>query len=201
MIRSKIVLVLLMGVLVLVGCGGKEEAAEPAAAEPEAMAEPMATEAESASLHAMAALQSKEGFTVSGSLHFEQSADGGPVTIVAEIQGAPAGSRGLHIHEAGDCSSADFKSAGGHFNPAGVAHAGPADAERHSGDLGNIEIGEDGSGTLTLTSDIVTLTAGEPTSIVGLGVILHEGTDDLVSQPTGDAGGRIGCGVIEAVDG
>ena len=101
----------------------------------------------------------------------------------------------------GDCSSADFKSAGGHFNPAGVPHGGPSDAERHSGDLGNIEIGEDGSGTLTLTSDLITLAAGQPTSIVGLAVILHEGTDDLASQPTGAAGGRIGCGIIESVDG
>jgi Cu-Zn family superoxide dismutase len=199
MIREKSGFILLMGVLVLVGCGGKEEAAP----EPEVMEEPAAEPMEmvSAARHAMASLQSKEGFTVSGTLHFEQASDSDPVTIVAEIEGAPGGSHGLHIHETGDCSSADFKSAGGHFNPAAVPHGGPDDAERHSGDLGNIEIGEDGSGSLTLTSDIITLADGQPTSIGGLAVILHEGTDDLVSQPTGAAGGRLGCGIIEGVDG
>ena len=199
MIGYKSGLILLMGVLVLAGCGGTDEAAAPEAAEPEVMEEP--AEMASAGHHAMASLASKEGFTVSGSLHFEQAADSDVVTIVAEIQGAPGGSHGLHLHEIGDCSAADFTSSGGHFNPAEVPHAGPDDAERHSGDLGNIEIGEDGSGSLTLTSDLITLAEGEATSIVGRAVVLHEGTDDLVSQPTGDAGGRIGCGVIEHVDG
>ncbi len=145
---------------------------------------------------ASATLQSREGFTVGGTVRFEQMAGGGPVTITASIQGAPAGSRGLHIHEVGDCSAEDFTSAGGHFNPAGVPHGGPMDSERHAGDLGNIEIGEGGSGTLEQTSDLITLAEGETTSILGRGVILHEGTDDLVSQPTGAAGGRIACGVI-----
>jgi Cu-Zn family superoxide dismutase len=191
MIRQKSAFIVLIGVLVLVGCGGKEEAAP----EPEVMEEPAAEPMEMASAghHAMASLQSN--------IHFEQASDTGSVTIVAEVQGAPGGSHGLHIHETGDCSSADFKSAGGHFNPAGVPHAGPDDAERHSGDLGNIEVGEDGSGSVTLTSDIITLADGQLTSIGGLAVILHEGTDDLVSQPTGAAGGRIGCGIIEHVDG
>ena len=69
--------------------------------------------------------------------------------------------------------------------------------KKYAGDLGNIEIGEDGSGSLSLTSDRITLVAGEPSSVIGRGVILHEGTDDLVSQPTGDAGGRIACAVIQ----
>ena len=184
-------LLLILGVVVLVGCGGQEAAAPEPAAAPEAAAAPAP-----AMVTASAGLQSREGFTVSGSVDFEQAADGGPVTIIASIQGAPAGSRGLHIHAVGDCSAEDFTSAGGHFNPAEVPHGGPDDAERHSGDLGNIEIGEDGGGTLQLTSDLITLAEGEATSLVGLAVILHEGTDDLESQPTGAAGGRIACGII-----
>ncbi len=192
---QRIGLILILGVAVLIGCGGGEEAREAAAPEPEPMAEDHSMHE---MLTASASLQSREGFSVSGSVAFEQMESDGPVTITASIQGAPVGSRGLHIHEVGDCSAEDFTSAGGHFNPAGVPHGGPADSERHAGDLGNIEIGEDGSGTLELTSDLITLVAGEPTSVLGRGVILHEGTDDLMSQPTGAAGGRIACGVITA---
>ncbi len=186
-------LVLILGLSVLVGCGGQEAAAPEAAPAPEPV-EPAAP----AMVHARADVQSRADHTVTGSVEFHQSADGGTVTVVASIEGAPAGSHGLHIHEVGDCSAEDFTSSGGHFNPAGVPHGGPADSERHSGDLGNIEIGEDGTGSLELTSDIITLADGETTSIGGRAVVLHEGTDDLVSQPTGAAGGRIGCGVIQA---
>ena len=186
----RIFLVSMFGVGLLIGCGGGEEAMAP---EPEAAPEPMEMAAAST---AVAELQSRSEFTVTGSVSFEQSTDGGTVMVMASIQGAPEGSHGLHIHQTGDCSAEDFTSSGGHFNPADVPHGGPQDAERHSGDLGNIEIGEDGSGTLELSSDLITLAADQTTSIVGRAVILHEGTDDLASQPTGAAGGRIACGVI-----
>ncbi len=187
--RLRIGVLLILGTVVLVGCGGQDAAAPSPDPEP---VEKMAPDIQSAS----AELQSREGFTVTGGVGFRQAADGGMVTITASVQGASAGSYGLHIHEIGDCSVEDFTSAGGHFDPAGVPHGGPMDAERHSGDLGNIEVGEDGSGTLHLTSDLITLALDQPTSIVGRAVILHEGADDLASQPTGAAGGRIACGVI-----
>ena len=98
----------------------------------------------------------------------------------------------------GDCSSADFKSAGGHFNPTDMPHGAPSDAERHAGDLGNVEVAEDGTAHHEMTSSVLTVSAGAA-SVVGRGVILHEKADDLVSQPTGAAGGRIACGVIELV--
>ncbi len=184
-------LVLILGTSALVGCGGQEAAApapDAASAPAPDLAPPMVS--------AVANLQAGEGGTVSGRVTFDQPSEGGPVTVVASILGGPPGSHGLHIHEVGDCSAADFTSSGGHFNPAGVPHGGPMDAERHSGDLGNIEINEDGMGSLSLTSDLITLAAGQPTSIGGRAVILHEGADDLESQPTGAAGGRIACGVI-----
>lgn len=184
--------ILILGVVVLVGCGGKQEEAAPTP-EPEAAPEPVEM---AASATASVEFQSREGMTITGSIGFEETEGAGLVVIAGSVAGAPAGSHGLHIHEIGDCSAADFKSSGGHFNPAGVPHAGPMDSERHGGDLGNIEIGADGTGSIELSSDLITLAVGAENSIVGRAVILHEGEDDLVSQPTGDAGGRIACGVI-----
>ena len=133
-----------------------------------------------------------------GAIMFSEEVDG--VRIVAHIVGAPPGTHGLHIHELGDCSSDDFKSAGGHFNPTAAAHGAPEDAERHAGDLGNIEIGEDGSGHLELMSDMLSVGGGE-NSVIGRGVILHAKADDLVSQPTGAAGARLACGVVVSQEG
>ena len=180
-----------------VGCGGGEEAATTEAA-PEP-AEEMTMEYPTAS----ATLAARAGGTETGSLTFTQTADG--VTVWASIEGAPPGAHGLHIHDVGDCSADDFTSAGGHFNPTGAPHGGPGDAERHAGDLGNIEIGEDGTGSLELSSDMLNTWAMDAApagtgghSVVGRGVILHGGADDLVSQPTGAAGARLACGVVEA---
>lgn len=179
---------LLLATAGLAGCGGAEE--PPPAPAPEPVVE-------AAPLVAKAMLMAREGSTVAGMVTFTE-ADGG-VTIVAHITGAPPGSLGFHVHEFGDCSSADFKSAGGHFNPTEMPHGGPADLERHAGDLGNVEVAEDGTAHHETTSSMLTVSEG-PNSVVGLGVILHEKADDLVSQPTGDAGGRIACGVIELAE-
>jgi Cu-Zn family superoxide dismutase len=113
-----------------------------------------------------------------------------------DIQKAPPGTHGLHLHEKGDCSAADATSAGGHFNPTSMPHAGPMDAQHHAGDLGNIEIKADGTGHLEIFSEMLTVSAG-PNSVVGRSVVFHEKADDLKTQPTGNAGGRLGCGVIQ----
>lgn len=180
-----------MVVLALVGCAPKEEAPppppEPAAVEEMAEAEP---------LKAVAELAPRSDGTAHGTVTFMQGESG--VTISAHIEDAPPGPHGLHVHEIGDCSSEDFKSAGGHFNPTEAPHGAPTDAERHAGDLGNVEVGESGTGHLVLSSDLLTVTGG-PDSAVSRAVILHEKADDLVSQPTGAAGGRIACGVVELV--
>jgi Cu-Zn family superoxide dismutase len=147
-------------------------------------------------LVAVARMTSRAGLEIVGSISFTQAQPDAPTVIAARFEGLAEGTHGLHVHELGDCSSDDFKSAGGHFNPMGVPHAGPTDAERHAGDLGNIECGADGVCVLELESDLLTVEDG-PASVVGRGVILHEKMDDLVSQPTGAAGSRLACGVVE----
>jgi Cu-Zn family superoxide dismutase len=177
---------LLIAAVGAVGCGGGEEVAPAPAPEPEVEEAP--------ALVAKATLTAREGGTVAAEVTFT---DGGvEVAIVAHISGAPPGTHGFHVHEVGDCSSADFKSAGGHFNPTDMPHGAPADMERHAGDLGNIEVGEDGTAHHEMTSSMITV-AGGAASVVGRAVILHADADDLVSQPTGAAGARLACGVIE----
>jgi Cu-Zn family superoxide dismutase len=182
----------LAAVLVMAtGCGKKPaEEAAPETAAPETPA----PAPEPAPVQAVTQLQGGEGSTVSGAVTFTQT--GGSVIVAAYVEGAPAGELGIHIHEGSECAG-DFTSAGGHFNPAGHPHGGPGQAESHAGDLGNITVGEDGTGSLELTSTAITVDPG-PNSVVGRTVILHEQADDLESQPTGAAGGRIACGVIQA---
>lgn len=120
------------------------------------------------------------------------------VRVEVDLKGLAPGNHGFHIHEIGDCSSPDGKSAGGHFNPADVPHAGPEAEVAHAGDLGNLEADENGLALITIMSSRVTLGDGAPTDIMGRAVIVHADPDDLESQPTGAAGGRVACGVIES---
>lgn len=120
------------------------------------------------------------------------------VRVEVDLKGLAPGNHGFHIHEIGDCSSPDGKSAGGHFNPADVPHAGPEAEVAHAGDLGNLEADENGLARITIMSSRVTLGDGAPTDIMGRAVIVHADPDDLESQPTGAAGGRVACGVIES---
>jgi Cu-Zn family superoxide dismutase len=105
--------------------------------------------------------------------------------------------RATHVHEKGDCSAPDGASAGGHFNPENHPHAKPPDAPRHLGDLGNIEVAQDGTGTLEIVVKGANLKSGDKYSFLDRALIVHEKKDDG-GQPTGNAGGRIGCGVIKA---
>ncbi|MGH9465266.1 MAG: superoxide dismutase family protein [Thermoanaerobaculia bacterium] len=177
--------------LAMLGFAGTIALAACAAAEETASQANPATAAEAAS----ATLTGKAGSGVSGSVAFHAMAGG--VHLEARVEGAPAGSHGFHLHETGDCSAADFSSAGAHFNPAGVDHGGPDAAVHHAGDLGNLEVGADGVGTLSLHSTQLAIAEG-PSAVVGRAVILHENADDLTTQPTGNAGGRLACGVIAA---
>jgi len=143
---------------------------------------------------ALAIIESKSDSKVTGKAIITQLPSG-QVRVEVTISGATPGTHGLHIHDKGDCSAPDATSAGGHFNAAGNPHAAPSDAKRHNGDLGNIEIGKDGTGKLVITTDMLTVTEG-PNSVVGRSVIFHEKADDLKTQPTGNAGARWGCGVV-----
>ena len=127
---------------------------------------------------------------VSGSVTFTEDENG--VAIQGSFEGlSPNTMHGFHIHEFGDCRADDGTSAGGHFNPAGNEHGAPTDMERHMGDLGNIETNENGVAMIDYVDETVSLE-----QILGRGIIIHAGEDDLTSQPTGAAGSRLACGVI-----
>jgi len=132
---------------------------------------------------------------VSGTVTFTK-AEGG-VRVQAQIKGLKPGDHGFHVHEFGDCSAPDGASAGGHFNPAGTPHAGPHDAQRHAGDMGNVAAGADGSATVDYVDKQASFEG--PNSVLGRGVIVHDKADDLKTQPTGNAGGRVACGVVGVV--
>jgi Cu-Zn family superoxide dismutase len=141
---------------------------------------------------AIAVLHPTQGSNVAGAITFTASGD--QVKVVGDVTGLTPGKHGFHIHEFGDCSDPKAVSAGGHFNPGHKQHGAPDAADRHAGDLGNIEADASGKAHIDVTDTVMKLTGND--SIVGHAVIVHEKTDDLKTQPTGDAGGRLACGVI-----
>ncbi|MBI3087623.1 MAG: superoxide dismutase family protein [Candidatus Omnitrophica bacterium] len=135
-----------------------------------------------------------EGSSVSGDAALTETPDGLKMTV--RVSNVPPGKHGLHIHQFGNCAD-QGNAAGGHYNPHGVAHGFlPSDgfAGAHAGDFGNIEVGADGTGMLELTLPDLRL-GGASNTVGGRAIVLHEKEDDF-GQPTGNAGGRIGCGVI-----
>src|SRR5512134_2448207 len=147
-------------------------------------------------LRANAQLKPTKGNKTFGEATFEQVGD--KVRVVVFVQGLkPGQEHGLHIHEVGDCSSGDGMSAKGHFNPFGKPHAHPGSADRHAGDLPSLSANKAGRANIQVDMDIITLTPG-PGNIVGRGLIVHADPDDYKTQPTGNAGARLACGVIKA---
>ena len=145
---------------------------------------------------AVATLNPTQGNTAKGTVTFEQK--GPQVLVDAHVEGLAPGQHGFHIHEKGDCSAPDATSDGGHFNPAGKPHGDPAHAEHHAGDFGNIVADANGKASLKMALDGVTLEKGAPNSLIGKGLIVHADPDDLKTQPTGNSGKRVACGVIQA---
>jgi len=141
---------------------------------------------------AVAVLHPTEGHNVRGTVTFTRTDAG--TRVVAEVAGLKPGPHGFHVHAFGDCSAGNGKSAGGHFNPYGMPHAGPDAGRRHVGDLGNIVADATGRAKLNVTDAKLALDG--PASIVGRAVIVHGGADDMKSQPSGAAGPRVACGVI-----
>ncbi|MDP1879908.1 MAG: superoxide dismutase family protein [Parachlamydiaceae bacterium] len=129
---------------------------------------------------------------VNGTVTFTK-VDGG-IKIVADLEGLPPGKHGFHVHEHGDCGEGGH-SAGGHFNPTNQKHGGPDSAERHVGDFGNVEANSKGVAHYERVDTLITF-EGE-NSIIGRSIIIHADPDDLTTQPTGNSGARIGCGIIE----
>lgn len=141
-------------------------------------------------------LESKSGSTATGSAVFTE--EDGEVSMTAVFEGLEPGMHAIHIHENADCSADDGTSAGGHWNPTHEKHGKWGDAEGyHRGDIGNFEADENGNGTISMTTDLWCIDCADDTkNIVGKGIIVHEGTDDFTSQPSGDAGARVSCGGI-----
>jgi superoxide dismutase, Cu-Zn family len=150
-------------------------------------------EKSSAPLKAIAVLHPTAANKVSGTVTFTEVADG--VQIHADITGLTPGNHGFHVHEFGDCSAADASSAGAHFNPTNKPHAGPDATERHVGDMGNVEADASGKATLEYVDHQISLT-NDQDSVIGRSVVVHAKADDLKTQPAGDSGARIACGVI-----
>jgi Cu-Zn family superoxide dismutase len=142
--------------------------------------------------HAIAVITPTKGNSVHGVVRFEEVEKS--IHITADLTGLMPGKHGFHIHEFGDISSDDGSSAGGHFNPMGMSHSMPTSKKRHAGDMGNIEADVKGDAHLDYIDPIMRLN-GEY-SIIGHAVIVHEKEDDFITQPTGNAGARIGYGVI-----
>ncbi len=143
---------------------------------------------------AAAVMNPTQGNTAKGTVTFTKEEGG--MRVVAHFEGVPPGEHGFHIHEFGDCSAPDASSAGSHFNPTNMPHAAPDSAMRHVGDLGNISADSSGVAHKEYVDPMLTFEGDN--SILGKGVILHADPDDYTSQPTGAAGARISCGVIEA---
>jgi Cu-Zn family superoxide dismutase len=146
-------------------------------------------------LQATAQLKPTKGNKTFGEATFEQVGD--KVRVVVFVQGLkPGQAHGLHIHEGADCSG-DAMGAKGHFNPFGKPHGQPGSAERHAGDLPALKANKPGRANVQIDLDIITLMPG-PANIVGRSVVVHAGPDDYRTQPTGNSGARIACGVIRA---
>jgi Cu-Zn family superoxide dismutase len=172
---KKIILVVALVIAVLIGCKSNSNSSD--------------------SKTLVIAFEAKSDSKVSGTASFTEN--NGKVTFVAKLAGLKPGIHAIHIHEKSDCSAADGSSAGGHWNPTFKKHGKWGVGEYHKGDIGNFTADANGNGTITMTTDQWDIGSGDPTKdILGKGLIVHQGTDDFVSQPSGNAGARVACSAI-----
>lgn len=144
---------------------------------------------------AVVKLEAKSGSQVAGELHV--LSEGAGIRLRGQVSGLTAnGVHAFHIHEKGDCSAADGTSAGGHFNPTAQPHGRSARGAHHLGDQDNLRANAKGVAAVDALFPGVSLGDGAVSDALGKAVIIHAGEDDYHSQPTGNAGGRIACGVI-----
>jgi len=144
-------------------------------------------------LTAMCTLSPASDSQVKGWVKFTEK--GSYVEVEGDITGLTPGKHGFHVHEKGDCSAPDAASAGGHFNPEHQDHGSPKNVIRHVGDLGNIKADKDGKASFRFKDKVIRLSGKD--SIIDKALILHADLDDMKTQPTGNAGKRVACGVIE----
>lgn len=169
---------LVVAALLLAGCASTTHDKPAAAATPKATAK----------------LDPTKGNTANGAVTFTQQGD--KVRMTGSVSGLKPGQQhGFHLHEKGDCSSGDGLSAGGHFNPQGKPHGAPSGSEHHAGDFPALRADSYGNASIDALVDAITVTDG-PNSVVGKGLIVHRDADDYQTQPTGNSGPRIACGVV-----
>jgi Cu-Zn family superoxide dismutase len=182
----------------LFGCAGQHRSTSTptgeSTSEPGAPGETGSTGAPAEARDAVATLEGKSGSKMTGLAAFHS--DGKKVVLKIDLAGAPPGTHAVHIHEKGDCSSADGESAGPHWNPTSQQHGKFGHDGFHLGDIGNIDVNQDGTGTLTMDTDLWTIGTGERNDVVGHAVVVHAMQDDMASQPAGNSGIRVACGVI-----
>ena len=185
-----VLLILLL--MTMVHCKQAKKESEEAATEPEL--EEVTEEVEIIKFK----MEAKSDSGVEGEATFtEQDRQ---VTLEASFTGLTPGEHAIHIHEKADCSAADGTSTGGHWNPTSEPHGKWGAAEGfHKGDIGNFEADADGNGSITFSTDQWCIGCDDPNKdLIGKAVIVHQGVDDFVSQPTGAAGGRVSCtGIIQ----
>jgi Cu-Zn family superoxide dismutase len=200
--------VLLAVVLVLAGCSKSQSvgtdaasatspaapdpAATTASSEPATTPPPAAAEGSGHRVNLMPGL----GAQVAGALSLVP--DGDAVVVTGLVTGlAPDSGYGFHVHEKGDCSSTDFKSAGEHFNPTGQPHGNPGEPAHHLGDVPNLMSNNVGRADVNARIEGATLGDGGPHDLVGKAFVVHAKPDDYKTQPSGNSGDRIACGVVE----
>lgn len=167
----------------------------PAPVQPPPPPAPPAPPAPPPAATASAALAPTEGNAAAGTLMLTAEADG--VRITGSLAGvAPGGTHGFHVHETGDCSAPDASSAGPHFNPGNHPHGHPGQGEHHAGDMPNLVADDAGALAVDVMVPGVTLGDGAETDVLGRALVLHAKADDYATQPSGDSGARIACGVI-----
>ena len=183
-------------VLAVVGCARKEP---PAAEVPPAPADsgaPPPEELTPPPPQHHVTLAATQGNQAMGTLDLTSAGDA--IKVTGSITGLKAGTEhGFHIHEKGDCSAPDAESAGGHFNPTSQPHGDPNGAAHHAGDIPNVKADDQGTVQVDVVVNGVTMGDGGANDVVGKAFIVHEKADDYKSQPAGNSGKRIACGVIE----
>lgn len=165
--------IVVFGTVLIAGCAGMGAGQDPTAS---------------------ATLEPRSGSNVRGTVTFTQIGD--VVRVTGQITGHSKGPKGIHIHDKGDCSAPDATSAGGHFNPGKSKHGGPYSPEKHAGDLGNISFNDAGVAKVNFTVGDISVNSSRSDGIIGRAVVVHAAADDLKTDPTGNSGGRVACGVI-----
>lgn len=200
---SLVAIASLIAALLIVACGRKDDAAAVADAPPPAgdsgsvanTTTPQTTASAETTAEAVVRLSPTQGNTANGGLKLTAAGTG--VFVSGMVQGLkPDGEFGFHFHEKGDCSAPNAASAGEHFNPGNQQHGNPRTQPHHAGDMLNVKSDAQGVATVSIDNADVSLQTGAPNDILGKALVMHAKPDDYQTQPSGDSGDRIACGVV-----